>query len=113
MFLKPTRIIMRGYPKLEGKTLLEKRSYARDKIDDIRQRYVLNQRSVLLFKWTSQTEVKKCRLMREPRGHKEMYGAIIVPETERTLSGEADVGVLFCHNGENDAKSVLAHRCPS
>ncbi|KAI0663353.1 Diaminopimelate epimerase-like protein [Cubamyces menziesii] len=72
---EPTRIIMRGYPKLEGKTLLEKRSYARDKIDDIRQ-----------------------RLMREPRGHKEMYGAIIVPETERTLSGEADVGVLFCHN---------------
>ncbi|KAL1945958.1 hypothetical protein VTO73DRAFT_1960 [Trametes versicolor] len=37
-------------------------------------------------------------LMREPRGHKEMYGAIIVPETELTLSGEADIGVLFCHN---------------
>ncbi|KAI0335049.1 Diaminopimelate epimerase-like protein [Cubamyces sp. BRFM 1775] len=72
---EPTRIIIAGYPQLEGSTLLEKRAHARDKIDDIRQ-----------------------RLMREPRGHKEMYGAIIVPETEHTLSGKADVGVLFCHN---------------
>ena len=37
--------------------------------------------------------------MREPRGHSEMYGAILVPETELTLAGEADIGVLFCHNG--------------
>ncbi|KAJ7649612.1 hypothetical protein FB45DRAFT_2 [Roridomyces roridus] len=38
------------------------------------------------------------RLMREPRGHAEMYGAILVQETELTRSGEADIGVLFCHN---------------
>ncbi len=43
------------------------------------------------------------RLMREPRGHPEMYGAIIVHETELTASGEADVGVLFCHNGAHTA----------
>ncbi|OSD07069.1 Diaminopimelate epimerase-like protein [Trametes coccinea BRFM310] len=72
---EPTRIIVHGYPSLEGETLLEKRAYAREQVDEIRQ-----------------------RLMREPRGHKEMYGAIIVPETERTRSGDADVGVLFCHN---------------
>ncbi|KAH9892745.1 Diaminopimelate epimerase-like protein [Cubamyces lactineus] len=72
---EPTRIITGGYPQLEGRTLLEKRAHARNKIDEIRQ-----------------------RLMREPRGHREMYGAIIVPETEHTPSGEADVGVLFCHN---------------
>ncbi|KAI0665971.1 Diaminopimelate epimerase-like protein [Trametes maxima] len=72
---EPTRIIIRGYPTLEGETLLEKRSYAREKLDGIRQ-----------------------RLMREPRGHKEMYGAILVPETEKTRNGEADIGVLFCHN---------------
>lgn len=47
--------------------------------------------------------------MREPRGHKEMYGAIIVPETELTLSGEADVGVLFCHNGEYMREGISTH----
>ncbi|KAI0743947.1 Diaminopimelate epimerase-like protein [Daedaleopsis nitida] len=72
---EPTRIVVQGYPALEGKTLLEKRVYAREQLDHLRQ-----------------------RLMREPRGHKEMYGAIIVPETEKTAAGEADVGVLFCHN---------------
>ncbi|KAI9067370.1 Diaminopimelate epimerase-like protein [Trametes sanguinea] len=72
---EPTRIIVRGYPDLEGETLMKKRAYARERFDELRQ-----------------------RLMREPRGHKEMYGAIIVPETERTGSGEADIGVLFCHN---------------
>ncbi|KAI0823392.1 hypothetical protein BC628DRAFT_531273 [Trametes gibbosa] len=44
--------------------------------------------------------------MREPRGHLEMYGAIIVPETECTRIGGADIGVLFCHNGK------AIHECP-
>ncbi|KAJ7471405.1 proline racemase [Mycena galericulata] len=72
---EPTRIVVKGYPNLEGDTLLEKRRCAREKHDDIRK-----------------------RLMREPRGHGEMYGAILVRETELTRSGEADIGVLFCHN---------------
>lgn len=38
--------------------------------------------------------------MNEPRGHKDMYGALLIPETELTKTGEADIGVLFCHNGE-------------
>lgn len=29
-----------------------------------------------------------------------MYGAILVQETELTERGEADIGVLFCHNGK-------------
>jgi len=37
--------------------------------------------------------------MWEPRGHQDMYGAILVRETELTASGEADIGVLFMHNG--------------
>lgn len=41
--------------------------------------------------------------MREPRGHAEMYGAFLIPGTELTRSGEADIGVLFCHNGESGA----------
>ncbi|KAI0759827.1 Diaminopimelate epimerase-like protein [Trametes elegans] len=72
---EPTRIVVQGYPVLQGETLLEKRAYARDKLDEVR-----------------------ARLMREPRGHGEMYGAILVPETEHTQGGEADIGVLFCHN---------------
>ncbi|KAK0465612.1 proline racemase [Desarmillaria tabescens] len=72
---EPTRIIISGYPPLHGTTLLEKRRYAKEHHDDIRR-----------------------RLMLEPRGHEGMYGAIIVQETELTKSGEADIGVLFCHN---------------
>ncbi|ESK88189.1 proline racemase [Moniliophthora roreri MCA 2997] len=72
---EPTRIIVSGYPNLKGDTLLEKRRYAIDYHDDIRK-----------------------LLMLEPRGHDGMYGAILVQETELTKVGEADIGVLFCHN---------------
>jgi len=72
---EPTRIIIDGYPKLEGRTLLEKREYARVHCDHIRK-----------------------QLMSEPRGHYDMYGAILVQDTEMTERGEADIGVLFCHN---------------
>ncbi|KAJ7081845.1 proline racemase [Mycena belliarum] len=72
---EPTRIVVKGFPELEGTTLLEKRRCAREKHDRIRQ-----------------------SLMREPRGHGEMYGAILIAETELTRSGDADIGVLFCHN---------------
>ncbi|KAI0691776.1 proline racemase [Cytidiella melzeri] len=78
---EPTRIILPpGELRderfiLKGDTLLEKRAYAREQMDWVRQ-----------------------RMMREPRGHAEMYGAILVAETELTLAGEADIGVLFCHN---------------
>lgn len=45
--------------------------------------------------------------MLEPRGHEGMYGAILVQDTELTLSGEADIGVLFCHNGGYFSPSEL------
>ncbi|KAG7098059.1 hypothetical protein E1B28_000033 [Marasmius oreades] len=72
---EPTRIVVSGYPKLNGNTLLEKRRDASDRLDNIRK-----------------------QLMLEPRGHDGMYGAILVQETELTKCGEADIGVLFCHN---------------
>ncbi|KAJ3811509.1 proline racemase [Lentinula aff. lateritia] len=74
---EPTRIIVSGFPKLEGETLLEKRRYTSE-----------NPATDAVRKW----------LMLEPRGHEGMYGAILVQDTELTLSGEADIGVLFCHN---------------
>jgi len=68
---EPLRIVLDGLPPLEGETLLAKRRYMRDELDDYRR-----------------------LLMHEPRGHADMYGAILTePSDER-----ADVGVLFTHN---------------
>ncbi|EKV04157.1 Proline racemase [Penicillium digitatum] len=36
--------------------------------------------------------------MLEPRGHYDMYGAILRPDTELVNSGKAHMGVLFMHN---------------
>ena len=70
---EPLRIITSGYPKiLNGATILEKRRYVKENFDFIRK-----------------------LLMREPRGHSEMYGALLVTPDEE----KADLGVLFMHNG--------------
>ncbi|OQE41314.1 hypothetical protein PENCOP_c005G04077 [Penicillium coprophilum] len=71
---EPTRIIWNGIPPLAG-TLLEQRAQAKSKFDEFRR-----------------------VLMLEPRGHYDMYGAILRPETELVTSGEAHIGVLFMHN---------------
>jgi proline racemase len=72
---EPTRIVYAGFPQLHG-TLLEKRDQAKNKHDNIRK-----------------------RIMLEPRGHYDMYGAIIITDTELVQSGEAHIGTLFTHNG--------------
>ncbi|TID26809.1 putative proline racemase [Venturia nashicola] len=71
---EPTRIVYAGYPVLCG-TLLEQRAEAKSKYDHVRK-----------------------SLMLEPRGHRDMYGAILRQETELTSSGEAHIGVLFTTN---------------
>jgi trans-L-3-hydroxyproline dehydratase len=71
---EPTRIIYEGYPNIQG-TLLEQRSAARKTHDRIRKLLLL-----------------------EPRGHREMYGAILRNETELTATGDAHIGVLFATN---------------
>ena len=71
---EPTRIVFEGYPEIRG-TLLEQRAAAQAKHDHIRK-----------------------TLMLEPRGHREMYGAILRQETELTRTGEAHIGVLFTTN---------------
>ncbi|KAF2649588.1 Diaminopimelate epimerase-like protein [Lophiostoma macrostomum CBS 122681] len=71
---EPTRIVISGYPSLSG-TLLEQRAQAKAQYDHIRRRLLL-----------------------EPAGHADMYGAILRPVTELTTSGDAHIGVLFCHN---------------
>ncbi|NVJ97989.1 MAG: proline racemase family protein [Alphaproteobacteria bacterium] len=68
---EPVRIITGGYPELEGDTLLEKRRDAHENHDHLRK-----------------------ALMLEPRGHAEMYGALVLPPCHK----DADLSVLFMHN---------------
>ena len=68
---EPLRIITEGFPEIKGDTILEKRSYTKENLDQYRK-----------------------FLMFEPRGHFDMYGALLV---EPDLK-EADVAVLFFHN---------------
>jgi proline racemase len=66
---EPLRVITGGLPKIEGTTVLEKRRYFREHYDFLRT-----------------------GLMFEPRGHGDMYGAVISP------SQDADFDVFFLHN---------------
>jgi len=68
---EPFRIVTGGVPSLEGRTVLERRSWARGHIDDVRR-----------------------LLIDEPRGHADMYGAFVVPPND----DGADLGVVFFHN---------------
>jgi trans-L-3-hydroxyproline dehydratase len=68
---EPLRILVDGYPKIKGRTILEKRKYFRDHLDHLRKGII----------W-------------EPRGHADMYGAVITePYTD-----DADMGTFFLHN---------------
>jgi trans-L-3-hydroxyproline dehydratase len=68
---EPVRVIRGGYPPVPGDSILAKRRYAREHLDHLRR-----------------------MLMFEPRGHYDMYGALLV---QPSLPG-ADLAVLFMHN---------------
>src|SRR5205807_1078864 len=68
---EPLRIVSGGVPSLRGATIMEKRRYALEHLDHIRQ--------LLVF---------------EPRGHADMYGGFV---TDPQDDG-AQVGVVFFHN---------------
>ena len=68
---EPTRIVVDGWPRLVGRTLLDKRREATERFDFLRR-----------------------GLMLEPRGHDGMYGALLVEPDHP----EADLAVLFMHN---------------
>lgn len=68
---EPLRILMDGYPEVPGRTILEKRKYFSEHLDHIRR-----------------------GIMWEPRGHADMYGAVIT----EACSAEADFGTFFLHN---------------
>lgn len=69
---EPTRIVLKGFPKLLGTTMMEKKEYLEKHFDHYRT-----------------------ALMLEPRGHKDMFGAVIT----EPVSKEADLGVIFMDSG--------------
>jgi trans-L-3-hydroxyproline dehydratase len=70
---EPLRVLAfdSGFPKIPGDTILAKRRYAREHLDHLRR-----------------------ALMFEPRGHADMYGAILT----EPVTPDGDLGVLFTHN---------------
>jgi proline racemase len=66
---EPLRVVIDGLPPIEGRTVLEKRRYFREHYDYLRTGLI----------W-------------EPRGHADMYGAVITPAVD------ADFDVFFLHN---------------
>ena len=68
---EPLRLIRTGYPLVPDAPILERRRWVMEHAD-----------------WARQA------LMFEPRGHRDMYGAVLLPPHRP----EADVAVLFMHN---------------
>ncbi|MFN2388715.1 MAG: proline racemase family protein [Actinomycetota bacterium] len=68
---EPFRIVTGGVAPLVGRTILDKRRYARDHLDHVRR-----------------------LLVYEPRGHTDMYGCFATTPED----GGADLGVVFFHN---------------
>lgn len=68
---EPLRIVTAGVPIIPGATILEKRRWVRENLDEVRR-----------------------SLMWEPRGHADMYGCFVTPP----VTPAADLGVIFMHN---------------
>ncbi|MDO8678835.1 MAG: proline racemase family protein [Acidobacteriota bacterium] len=68
---EPLRLVVEGMPSPEGRTMLEKRAWAMKRLDHLRR-----------------------AIMLEPRGHTDMYGALLTEPVTKT----ADAGILFMHN---------------
>ncbi len=68
---EPLRLIRSGYPSVPDAPINERRAWVSEHADDIRR-----------------------MLMYEPRGHRDMYGAVLLPPHRV----DADVAVLFMHN---------------
>ena len=68
---EPTRVITGGLPHIPGDTMLEKMEYFRENLDFIRT-----------------------AIIHEPRGHKYMFGAVLLPPTKK----EADFGAFYLDN---------------
>jgi proline racemase len=68
---EPLRVVTSGVDPIPGDTIVAKRTWAREHLDALRR-----------------------GLMFEPRGHADMYGAIVT----EPVTPDGDLGVLFMHN---------------
>ena len=68
---EPLRVIVDGFPKLRGNSVLDYRGYCKKNFDYLR--------TALMF---------------EPRGHADMYGCILLPPND----DQGDFGIIFLHN---------------
>ena len=68
---EPLRLVIDGLPAPEGRTMLDKRAWAMKRLDHLRK-----------------------SIMLEPRGHTDMYGALLTEPVSR----DAHAGILFMHN---------------
>jgi len=69
---EPTRIIVDGFPKVQGQTMAERMEYLKTHLDWIRK-----------------------SLMREPRAHRDMFGGILLPPIDPT----AHAAVIYMDGG--------------
>ncbi|HLR21744.1 MAG TPA: proline racemase [Tissierellaceae bacterium] len=69
---EPNRTVIGGLPIIHGETMAEKKEYLENNLDHIRT-----------------------AIMHEPRGHRDMFGSIILPPT----LAEADLGIIFMDGG--------------
>lgn len=67
---EPIRIVTSGLPLIKGETMLERLEWFEKNLDEVRN-----------------------LIMREPRGHRDMFGCVITPPA----SQDGDFGVLFTH----------------
>ncbi len=86
---EPTRVIYDGFPELPGDTMMQKKAYLTEHYDHLRS-----------------------ALMLEPRGHRDMFGALLT----EPVHAEADFGVIFmessgclnmCGHGSIGAATVI------
>ncbi|HEB36478.1 hypothetical protein LCGC14_0605350 [marine sediment metagenome] len=68
---EPTRIVVSGFPFLPGNSMAEKRDHFKDNFDYLRK-----------------------TLLWEPRGHRDMFGAILTPPTD----SRAQIGAFFINS---------------
>ena len=81
---EPLRLIVDGFPAPQGRTMLDKRDWVTRNQDHLRR-----------------------ALMLEPRGHADMYGAILT----EAVSPDSHAGVLFMHNaGYSTSRSLRTRR---
>lgn len=80
---QPTRMVISGYPKIPGRTMLEKVDFAREHLDYLRT-----------------------AILHEPRGTVNAFGCVMTPP----VSDEADFGIIWMVSGADKATRYI-HMC--